>query len=106
MNFRKAQSTPAPSSAAEKAASLVPLTKTSPTSIGGMSTPSERNSVEKTSVAAPCSTNSTPPVASTWLIGGEVSSGRTTSKCSSTPNSAMIGRQAAKASHSGQPSCV
>ena len=73
MNLRKAQSAAAPTSAATKAASLVPDTNTSPSSIGGISTPRLRKSVEKTSVAAPWSTNSTPPVASTWLIGGAAS---------------------------------
>ena len=43
------------------------------------------NSMPNAMVAAACRKNSTPPVTSSWLIGGVSSTGRMTRKCRSAP---------------------
>ena len=50
----------------------------SPSESTGRRMPRLRKLMPKATVAKLCSTNSTPPVASSWLIGGAVSSGAIT----------------------------
>jgi hypothetical protein len=50
--------------------------------------PMLRKSMPKATVAKLCRKNSTPPVASSWLIGGADRSGSITRKCSSAPRPA------------------
>ena len=56
----------------------------------------------KTSVAAACRKNSTPPVTSSWLIGSAFNTGRMTNWCSIQPSSATNAIAASIASTSGQ----
>ena len=60
----------------------------SPSESTGRRMPRLRKLMPNATVAKLCSTNSTPPVASSWLIGGAVKSGAITKKCSAAPNSA------------------
>ena len=52
-------------------------------------------------VAALCRKNSTPPVASNWLIGAAPSSGAITSRCSTTPSTPTPAMQITAASRNG-----
>ena len=54
-------------------------------------------------VAKLCSTNSTPPVASSWLIGGAESRGAITSRCSSAPSAATSRMAKRRGDAIGQP---
>ena len=56
-----------------------------------------RKSMPNATVAKLCRKNSTPPVASSWLIGGDDSSGAITRRCSSAPSAATSRMQSGAA---------
>ena len=57
----------------------------------------------KATVAKLCRKNSTPPVARSWLIGGEDRSGAITRKCSSAPSPATSRMHIGAATQYGTP---
>ena len=67
----------------------------------GSRSPRFLNSMPKRMVAADCRKNSTPPVASSWLIGAAPSSGAITSTCSSTPRTPTAAMHSAAATSIG-----
>ena len=56
------------------------------TSSTGNRMPRLRKSMPNMTVAALCRKNSTPPVASNWLIGAAPSNGAITTRCNTTPS--------------------
>ena len=95
-----------PASATQNATSRAAENDISPSRIEGSVTPRFLNSMPKTSVAAACRKNSTPPVTSSWLIGSAASTGRITNWCRMTPRTATTTMAAAMAAMSGQWYCT
>ena len=69
----------------------------------GSRMPRLRKSMPNITVAALWRKNSTPPVASNWLIGAAPSSGAITSRCSTTPSTPTPAMQITAAIRNGTP---